>query len=405
MNLKQLIDKPPHERIPTSIGDLSLFWLSGKDQGELLSDNGRALARENPVEFVRRLTQYVCFPADRLREGQFKPDAPTLGAEQLAALDRADLEKIARTYLAHHEELYKERVEDRSHDASGTPVIRLYYGAIKHPKLEHEPDTEYLARLMLLYCEEQLQRHRRILKSIESSFSGTLAKEVEESQRLGRMLKASLAPFEQLRTAADQRLFDLDSQVRAAIEPAHQVPESRFDMSEVFEQQRLAHERPFKALGRKLDALIRWATQTADFAVKAHDVQTEVAVELKTAGNENRRYARLNARLTFIVLGLTILGLLVAAYETYQASTQGELSDKRTQGHVERVVAEMQTLGARLSSELAKGPEERAALRARVEQLEAELARRTEEDKKLRATVERQARELERLQRANQEGA
>jgi hypothetical protein len=93
---------PPMGFIESSIGRLALFSLTFNASSEMKTKlQDKVLGgRISEVEFARAAAPFICFPAEKLREGQFRPSEPLLSEEQCAHLSEPDLQCIAQLYTS-----------------------------------------------------------------------------------------------------------------------------------------------------------------------------------------------------------------------------------------------------------------------------------------------------------------
>ena len=86
--------------IESSIGRLALFSLSFNASSEMKTKlQDKVLGgRISEVEFARAAAPFICFPADKLREGEFRPSEALLSEEQCAHLSEPDLLCIGQLY-------------------------------------------------------------------------------------------------------------------------------------------------------------------------------------------------------------------------------------------------------------------------------------------------------------------
>lgn len=93
---------PPMGFIESSIGQLALFSLTFNASSEMktkLQDNVLG-GRISEVDFVRAAAPFICFPAEQLREGQFRPSEALLSEDQCTHLSESDLLCIAQLYTS-----------------------------------------------------------------------------------------------------------------------------------------------------------------------------------------------------------------------------------------------------------------------------------------------------------------
>jgi hypothetical protein len=395
MNLQSLFNSESVDRIATSTGELCLYWLGNRDARELLDESGRKLAADDPESFVRRLAKYVFFPSDQLREGKYKPNAPVLDEQQLAKLTAGDLERIAESYLKNNEDLYRERIEVRSKDASGTPVYSFRKGEVKTPRIDGESATQYLSRLLLADDERRQRQDKKFHDSLRKSFSSGLLNDIDCTQAFGEEITRAA---DKMRSALKIPNIDFPKIDPIAIEPPRM--ETHVDVLDVLQSQQRAYERPFRDLASKLDALLETTGNASKFAAATQNVQIQIAGELKASGDENKKTSKTNIRLSYIVIVLTALGLIFAVYQSLQVSREGIDEQKRMQANVARVVDELRGIHGVLATDAAH-EKMLAELKIELAEVKAQLNERARATSSLEAVVESQAKEIKKLREAS----
>jgi hypothetical protein len=88
--------------IESSIGQLALFSLTFNASSEMKTKlQDKVLGgRISEVDFVRAAAPFICFPAEQLQEGQFRPSEALLTEVQCTHLSESDLICIAQLYTS-----------------------------------------------------------------------------------------------------------------------------------------------------------------------------------------------------------------------------------------------------------------------------------------------------------------
>jgi hypothetical protein len=115
-----------------------------------------------------------------------------LEEQALSALTEDDLERIAASYVAHHEDLNKEQITERSKNAAGETVVSFKFGEIKHPRKDGESVVQYVASLLRGSEEDRRASNRRLSDEIAKSFSGSLAAQIQRTNLFGDELLKSI---------------------------------------------------------------------------------------------------------------------------------------------------------------------------------------------------------------------
>jgi hypothetical protein len=371
MDLKKLLDRDPIARIQTSIGEFCLFWLSSRDQFDLHARAAEASPAQAPA-LVRELIRRVCFPKASLREGKYKPEAPTITAEQADQLTDDDLQHIAREYLENNQELYREDSESMTEDATGTRTVKIGLGEIVNPKAEGETDVAYLARLLVDDAKASEERHKKLMESVKKSFSSPLFDHVKQTQQFADQFRSAFAgiPLEQLSRfeIPDLPRFEMPEMPEPVVLP---------DQIDILRDQQRNFERPFSKLEKKLSALLDQSNKAAELTIRYGNIQTEIAAEIKAAADDNRRATSKNSRLTVLVIGLTIVGLLLAGMQVWLALSDGYVAQQATKRQADAIVVELKGIRTALDDENDKLRISIQELQSRASKREVEIAELT----------------------------
>src|SRR5438445_8747493 len=106
MDLKRFRMKKYDDSVTTKIGELAVFNLSGMYYEELLGKLGGTITKSSPVEFVRAIIPFICYPINSLEDEKYRPTPSLiLKDEDIANLSESDIEEIARIYVVNNEDL------------------------------------------------------------------------------------------------------------------------------------------------------------------------------------------------------------------------------------------------------------------------------------------------------------
>lgn len=97
LKYSSLFDRKPVGFAETEIGLVAVFDLTVSEASCLESG---CSTLEDPLEFMRILTRLSCYPADRLRDGVYRPSEPLVDELQVSSLSEASLCSIASCFLA-----------------------------------------------------------------------------------------------------------------------------------------------------------------------------------------------------------------------------------------------------------------------------------------------------------------
>jgi hypothetical protein len=293
--------------IHTLIGNLCIFGLSVRGQMELHEELGKPISECNPADFVRKLARHIL--KQSLEDGRYEP----LTDADISSLTEDDLEAIAKLYVEHNEHLFKKSIWKTEQNDKGETVHYIEYGEIKYPRGENESHTQYLARLSVKEEEELIQQMEETFQGLKSF-----------SDRLEDNIKSTLSWGDSLRkTVANIRAQP------ALIEPiTPRFPE--IDLSEI-QDGRLES---FNELTKQLDRLIDVSAQTAEFTIKANEIQTRIATEIKSSSDQATTLSKKNIIIALIVLILTIINLAVFSYSILRSNSIDNRQRLETQKNV-----------------------------------------------------------------------
>jgi len=310
-NIGKLLNNEPYACIPTAIGELCIFSITVGSQIELHKDIAKPIDDCEPTEFVRQLSRHICFPKESLREHKYKPDKPLLSATDVSSLTEEDLEAISKIYVENNEYLSKKLILKTRQNEKGETITHGEYGEIEYPKDKNETFTKYLTRLSAKHDEKQRKQMEEMFGSISGlgSFSRTLGDSIKNTLSWGNSLSKAMESIRPIR----------DSALLRNVEPS--IPPINWaEMEKIREEKRL---RPFNELASQLDELIDVSAQSAEFLIEANKIQTGIAGEIKSSGDETTRFAKKNVNLSIVVIVLTVLGMCVALLTAYLNSVDG----------------------------------------------------------------------------------
>lgn len=313
LKIKDFFKVKPVSTIETSIGTLCLFPINVGEQKRLLKDLGMPIDVVTPKEYLKKLLVYVCYPQKVLKDEKYKPDNPVLTLDEINQFSDQELEYISEDYLKNNEYLFKCRVQKQKKDDNGNVVTYSELGDIEHPKSSDESQINYLHRLS---CIEQDNQNRTMQSFLDSApknsiFSESLSSDIKDGFRLGDAL---INNFNQ--DIARHRI-ELNSAPYAL---------DNIDFQEIETIKEKNRREPFDDLAKRLDKLINSSNQASEFMVLANKLQTEIAAEIKSGGDATDQHARRNLKLSYVVIFLTVLGLLFTAWSSFSGVS---LSDEQ----------------------------------------------------------------------------
>lgn len=288
--------KEAHDCLQTSIGKLCIFSIDFKDKSELDKQLGRPLKDCTPEEFVKNLSVFVCYPEDKLKEGKYKPDTPILRIADANKLTTENLEKIADIYINSDDSLSK------IHNEKAVAEDEKY-------KVKHHIND--LHRLSILEDDRRKKQMEKILPQYGLDiFSTELVDRIKGTLFMGNSLNKKMESI---------RFMD--------------------------------QSQPFHKLADGLDQLIDLSAQATEFIIKANEIQTDIAAEIKTSGNATEKYSRLNIRLTIFVIGISIISLILTAYAIISGNSFNERQSSKIQNSADAIEASLSAINNNLLAE------------------------------------------------------
>jgi len=317
----------PLASIHTSIGDVAIFPICGRDMVKLKESLGETLDRRPPEHFFKTLLPLICYLKESLGECDSRPDLPLLTSSDIERLSHEDLEQLAAVYLEKEPHLYREPLTKRTTDEEGrTTLLPDGYGNITYPRKENESSVHYLHRLLQIREKNDQESMRTLSRSSLHSthFSTELSESISRTLSMGERLKRTMesSPFrgisDSMPTAADSlgELQSTDSLLSAArsVRKATAAPiEATFpgiDFDEMARDAVQARLAPSIELRERLDVLIDQSADSGNFLVEMNKTQVRIAGELKASAERASRFAKKTIYLTIIVICLTVLSYI-----------------------------------------------------------------------------------------------
>lgn len=347
------INLEPYGCISSSVGELCVFSITIGGLKELYKELGRPISECEPIEFVRRLTRHICFQKEVLREGKYKPDKPVLTADNIELLTVDNLQEISKIYIENNEYLAKKRIlRNRETDQDRATVDS---NEVDYPQQENESFVQYLTRLFSLE-EETITEQLKGLSSTLKGFSDSLGDSIKNTFLLGDSL---INKINNVRSPHEVSIKSIESS----------FPKINFEeIGQKIEENRL---RPFNDLSSRLDQLIETSNSAADFLVKANEIQTRIAGEIKSSGDVTTKLAGINIYLTVIIIILTVL---IPVCTALFANNGGDIKSKEVQEYVNSLTKKLTDINESIVSQNEPFRVENERLRMQTEKQESEIA-------------------------------
>ncbi len=344
-------DLEPFGCINTVIGELCVFSINLRDQGALYNTVDKPKQEVAPKEYVKSLVKFICFPKESLKEGKYKPDTPVINQDQINTLTEKDLESIAKIYVEKNPYLYKElEIKEETRENGEIEKIREYNKVI-HPKNENESNVEYLHRLSILEDEKVAEKFKDIYESIAGvgKFSDSLTENIKKTLSWGDSLSKSLEALKPLsgvvpvtehaeNTLQEKKNY-LANHVRQEFLNSRGI-----DFAKIARESEESRLKPFNDLSQRLDKLINSSVLASEFMIKANEIQTTIASEIKSSSDSSTLFSKRNISLSIAVLVISAVSLFMTGYSIYSTTTSGSEQQSFYQEKVDAVINEISTL-------------------------------------------------------------
>jgi DNA-binding ferritin-like protein len=387
INLGKIFNHEPYGCVHTTIGELCVFCITGGDQEELHKELGKPINECEPMDFVRKFIRHICFLKSSLKEGKYKPDKPLLTNDDISSLTENELEAIAKLYIEHNEYLFKKTIWEKKQDDKGETVNYIEYGEIEYPRHENENYTQYLTRLSIKEEEKLRKQMEEMLKGLKS-FSDSLKNSIKSTLSWGDSLRKTLESIRPVQFTSIK-----------PIEP--KLP--NIDWSEIQE----ARLRPFNELAKRLDKLIDVSTQSTEFMIETNEIQTRIAGEIKSSGDQATKFSRRNLGLTLVVIFLTLINLSAFIYSIIRSNSVGESQRLEIQKHANMLAERLADINNSIITANGEAVERvqkqytatTESLRRENESLKAQVMEQAKIIDEMKGDMQRQDKKLEELEK------
>lgn len=190
-------------------------------------------------------------------------------------------------------------------DSKGETVNYIEYGEIEYPRHDKESYAQYLTRLFIKEEEKQRKQMERMLRGF-TSFSSTLENSIKKTLLYGDSIRKAMESIRPIQPASISPIVS-------------KLPEINF--SEINK----ARLMPFNELAERLDKLIDVSAQSAEFMVETNEIQTRIAGEIKSSGDQTTRLSKKNISLTIIVIFLTVINLAVFIFSIFKSISVSDM--------------------------------------------------------------------------------
>lgn len=302
--------------VETTIGKLSLFFLSLKHSYILSTALRHADDEKKPLQCIKILITLVYYPKDTLENEKYKPEERVLNLVDVNKLSEEEIRNLAEIYIENNSSLYKSKKTWVELNDEGKEIHHSKYEGIKYSREKGESSINYLYRLLCLEDERKQKQMKDMMDSIPKlgGFSPELQKAVAGNLIAGSAITEAMKSIEPLQQSLQ----------------AIPVPKNyEFDNNNmrIHAERVKANREPFDKLAERLDTLIVTSSKSTEVLAEGNvqqaemysenksvidetnRIQKELVKEMKRSGVISNRYAVANLFFAGIVIILTIYGL------------------------------------------------------------------------------------------------
>lgn len=366
----------PFACVYTAIGQLCVFSISYRNEEELYEELGKPIDERESTDFIKKFISYVCYPKDSLKDGQNKPDKPLLNDDAILSLTDDDLQTIARIYIENNENLFKKLILKEEENDQGQTVVSYEYGQVEYPKNKNESYTQYLLRLYVEKEKRHKKQKEKMLSGIRS-FSSGLEASIKNTLSWGDSLRKTI---ESIRPVDIANIMSV---------------EAKSPIADILKIEWMKEERrlkPFKELSDRLDQLVGISTKSIEFTIKANEIQTEIAGEIKSSGDVTTKFSKENINLTRIVILLALFGLVASVYTIVRTYNDNNMWRVQNQASVKLLIGKLTEIDKSISKSI-------DLLKIENEHLREQTAKQANIIEKLNIRIERQGTRLQELEK------
>jgi len=300
------------------LGKLFIFKLNLKEQGELLKEINNNIEGISPVEYAKLLIKYSCYPENKLTDGKYKPDQPSLCKDDVDLLLEVEIESFAEKYIGINDHLFRETIAIEKKEETGKSVLSIEKGDIQYPKKDNESFVDYLHRLSVVEVKKVAEMMAATFESM-SGFSKKLQEQLKESLSFGDSLRRSYENIKPLESMSKSSMLSK----LAEMTPPYTKVET---FSDAIKRGTDSLAKPISNLSDRLDELINISKNQTVFLVDMNESQVGIASELKTSGKTTTRFTIVNIFISIIIVVLTA----IAAFYTYKSYNSSSLDKNMT---------------------------------------------------------------------------
>jgi len=324
----------PIGTLNSSIGELAIFDLTLSNQNEIYKAFKNDLEKVDQSQFMKVFVGQTCHKRESLDEKLSKPKGTSLSENEISQLHSEDFENIAKLYLEKNEYLFKESQTITSKDSKNNDVISLKYGDVIHPKSEVENFQEYLLRLMVLEKKKNDELVRQTINKF-TDFSKGLQNSIKQNLTIGEQLSKAIKSFQAVNIPKVEPIFVKKSERDFSKLVTPRPDLQLITMKEVSSQ--------IDSISGKLESIAGISAEYVQYTIEANNIQTKIAEEVKKSSDTATKFAKVNVRVSVIVLIVTILSFIFGIFTMLN-------SNKSNMRMVNEIVNRFDTLNKNISN-------------------------------------------------------
>lgn len=254
---------------------------------------------------------------------------PRFTAEELTAVTDAELEEFAEKLVSKNKYLLL-----KTHEGSDIA------------KLVDESACDFLARAFRHYAAEQKAQWRRMIESVSKPvFAETTLDSIRKNFGLSDQLQNTIAKYTDSLKADRLNITEPKMDVFA-----HRMPELHIPKNPIYET-----NKTLENVVKQIEDLRPMAAQAAQLISSMNDTALSMQVNYIKNAEETGRQTKIAMRIAAAGLVLTVIGLAISSYFSYQSSIDSNESSQKSDAQFKAFQIEIRDLAAAQH-------EERAAL-------------------------------------------
>lgn len=268
-------------------------------------------------------------PVEGTADGHDPANNPSFTAEELTAVTDAELEEFAEKLVSKNKYLLL-----KTHEGSDIE------------KLVDESACDFLARAFRHYAADQKVQWMRMIESVSKPvFAETTLDAIRKNLGLSDQLQNTIAKYTDSLKADRLNLAEPKLDVFA-----HRMPELHIPKNPIYET-----NKTLENVVKQIEDLRPMAAQAAQLISSMNDTALSMQVNYIKNAEETGRQTKIAMRIAAAGLVLTVIGLAISSYFSYQSSIDSNESGQKSDAQIKAFQIEIRDLAAAQH-------EERAAL-------------------------------------------